>query len=66
MQAMTRQRGLFRDGARSFGNCKRLRDTDGYPSRALEPRGTIVGPWMDDETACAVQRQKPTNEKQLF
>jgi hypothetical protein len=33
-----------RDSAPSFGNCLKLRGTDGYQNRALEPRVTIIGP----------------------
>ena len=33
-----------RDSALSFGNCLKLRGTDGYQNRALEPRVTIIGP----------------------
>jgi hypothetical protein len=29
---------------RQFGNCLKLRGTDGYQNRALEPQGTIIGP----------------------
>ena len=40
----TRTRDLCRDGAPSFGNSLKLRDTDGYQNRALEPQVTIIGP----------------------
>jgi hypothetical protein len=30
--------------APSFGNCLKLRGTDGYQNRALEPQVTIIGP----------------------
>src|SRR6266478_4327361 len=33
-----------RDSALSFGNCLKLRGTDGYQNRALEPQVTINGP----------------------
>ena len=33
----TRTRDLCRDSAPSFGNCLKLRGTDGYQNRALEP-----------------------------
>ena len=39
----TRTRGLCRDSASSFGNCLKLRGTDGYQNRALEPQVTISG-----------------------
>jgi hypothetical protein len=35
---------LCRDSAPSFGNCLKLRGTDGYQNRALEPQVTIIGP----------------------
>src|SRR5229473_1724745 len=37
----TRTRGLCRDSAPSFSNCLKLRGTDGYQNRALEPPVTI-------------------------
>jgi hypothetical protein len=40
----TRTRDLCRDSALSFGNCLKLRGTDGYQNRALEPEVTIIGP----------------------
>ena len=33
----TRTRDLCRDSAPFFGNCLKLRGTDGYQDRALEP-----------------------------
>jgi hypothetical protein len=36
---------LCRDSAPSFGNCLKLRGTDGYQSRTSEPQETIIGPW---------------------
>jgi hypothetical protein len=33
----TRTRGLCRDSTLLFGNCLKLRGTDGYQNRALEP-----------------------------
>jgi len=32
-----------RDSAPSFGNCLKLRGSDGYQNRALEVQGTIIG-----------------------
>jgi hypothetical protein len=40
----TRTRDLCRDSALFFGNCLKLRGTDGYQNRALEPSVTIIGP----------------------
>ena len=40
----TRTRYLCRDSALFFGNCLKLRGTDGYQNRALEPQVTIIGP----------------------
>ena len=40
----TRTRDLCRDSAPSFGNCLKLRGTDGYQNRALERQVTIIGP----------------------
>jgi hypothetical protein len=40
----TRTCDLCRDSAPSFGNSLKLRDTDGYQNRALEPQVTIIGP----------------------
>jgi len=40
----TRTRDLCRDSALSFGNCLKLRGTDGYQNRAWEPQVTIIGP----------------------
>jgi len=40
----TRTRDLCRDSALFFGNCLKLRGTDGRQSRASEPQGTIIGP----------------------
>jgi len=40
----TRTRDLCRDSAPSFGNCLKLRGTDGYQNRALEPQVTFIGP----------------------
>jgi len=39
----TRTRDLCRDSALSFGNCLKLRGTDGYQNRAWEPQVTIIG-----------------------
>jgi hypothetical protein len=35
--------GLYRDSEKSIGNCLKLRGTDGYHNRALEPQGTNIG-----------------------
>jgi hypothetical protein len=40
----TRTRDLLGDSAPSFGNCLKLRGTDGYQNRAWEPQVTILGP----------------------
>jgi hypothetical protein len=40
----TRTRDLCRDSARFFGNCLKLRGTDGYLNRVLEPQVTNIGP----------------------
>jgi len=32
------------DSPESYGNCLKLRGTDGYQNRALEPSVTIIGP----------------------
>jgi hypothetical protein len=40
----TRTRDLCRDSTLLFGNCLKLRGTDGYQNRALEPQVTIIGP----------------------
>jgi hypothetical protein len=40
----TRTRDLCRDSAPSFGNCLKLRGTDGYQNRGLEFQVTITGP----------------------
>jgi hypothetical protein len=45
----TRTRDLCRDSARFFGICLKLRGTDGYQDRALEPQVTEIGPGMDQE-----------------
>jgi hypothetical protein len=36
--------GHCRDSGPSFGNCLKLRGTDGYQNRALDPQETIIGP----------------------
>jgi CheY-like chemotaxis protein len=40
----TRTRDLCRDSPESYGNYLKLRGTDGYQNRALEPSVTIIGP----------------------
>ena len=40
----TRTRDLCRDSTLLFGNYLKLRGTDGYQNRALEPQVTIIGP----------------------
>ena len=40
----TRTRDLRRDSTESYGNYLKLRGTDGYQNRALEPPITIIGP----------------------
>ena len=40
----TRTRDLCRDSPESYGNYLKLRGTDGYQKRALEPSVTIIGP----------------------
>jgi integrase len=40
----TRTCDLCRDSAPSFGNCLKLRGTDGYQNRAWEPPVTTIGP----------------------
>ena len=40
----TRTRDLCRDSPESYGNCLKLRGTDGYQNRALESQVTIIGP----------------------
>jgi hypothetical protein len=41
----TRTRDLCRDSPESYGNYLKLRGTDGYQKRAMEPSVTIIGPW---------------------
>jgi len=40
----TRTRDLCRDSPESYGNYLKLRGTDGYQNRGLEPSVTIIGP----------------------